>query len=144
MKFNKSEKAAKLLQTSLKSLEKHHHLPVTSKFAQMEFQYGDSERGKTMFESILSSYPKRIDLWSVYIDMLIKYQLKDAKNNDESIEAIRNVLERAIALHLPAKKMQTVFRKYLNFEVKYGNESTVARVRQKAHEYVEGNPLLAV
>ena len=33
---------------------------------------GEPERGKTMYENILSSYPKRTDLWSVYIDMTIK------------------------------------------------------------------------
>ncbi len=45
-----------------------------AKFAQMEFKYGEPERGKTMFENILSSYPKRTDLWLVYIDMMIKLQ----------------------------------------------------------------------
>lgn len=43
-----------------------------SKFAQMEFKYGDAERGKTMFENILVNYPRRTDLWSVYIDMVVK------------------------------------------------------------------------
>lgn len=45
---------------------------IISKFAQLEFKGGEPERGKTMFESLLSSYPRRIDLWSVYIDMMIK------------------------------------------------------------------------
>ena len=45
---------------------------IISKFAQLEFKDGEPERGKTMFESLLSSYPRRIDLWSVYIDMMIK------------------------------------------------------------------------
>ena len=45
---------------------------VLSKFAQMEFKYGESERGKTMFENILSTYPRRTDLWSVYLDMMVK------------------------------------------------------------------------
>lgn len=42
------------------------------KFAQYEFKHGDPERGKTMFESLLGSYPKRVDLWSVYIDCVRK------------------------------------------------------------------------
>ncbi len=45
---------------------------IISKFAQFEFKFGDTERGRTMFESLLSSYPKRVDLWSVYIDMMTK------------------------------------------------------------------------
>lgn len=45
---------------------------MISKFAQLEFKHGESSRGQTMFESLVSSYPRRVDIWSVYIDMLIK------------------------------------------------------------------------
>ena len=45
---------------------------VISKFAQYEFKHGEPERGRTMFDSLLSSYPKRVDLWSVYVDMVMK------------------------------------------------------------------------
>ena len=41
-------------------------------FALHEFKYGEPQRGQTMFESILTNYPKRSDLWSVYLDMMIK------------------------------------------------------------------------
>lgn len=41
-------------------------------FAMHEFRYGEPQRGRTMFESILTNYPKRSDLWSVYLDMMIK------------------------------------------------------------------------
>ncbi len=51
---------------------RHTDVEVLSKFAQMEYKLGEPERGKTMFENILSSYPKRTDLWSIYIDMTIK------------------------------------------------------------------------
>ena len=47
---------------------------VIVKFSQYEFQYGDVERGKTMLESVLRNYPKRVDIWSVYIDLLIKQE----------------------------------------------------------------------
>lgn len=43
---------------------------MISKLSQLEFKYGEPERGKTMFESLLSTYPKRVDIWSVYIDMV--------------------------------------------------------------------------
>ncbi len=46
---------------------------VICKFAQYEFKHGEPERGKTMFESLVGSYPKRVDLWSVYIDMVKKH-----------------------------------------------------------------------
>lgn len=46
---------------------------VIVKFAQLEFQLGDVERAKAIFENTLSTYPKRTDVWSVYIDMTIKH-----------------------------------------------------------------------
>ena len=39
------------------------------KFAQMEFKFGEAERGRTIFEGIVTNYPKRTDLWSIYLDM---------------------------------------------------------------------------
>jgi len=47
-------------------------IKTISKFAQLEFKHGDAERGKTIFEGIIDSYPKRLDLWTVYIDMEVK------------------------------------------------------------------------
>ena len=47
-------------------------LVVIQKFAILEFKHGEPERAITMFESLLSTYPRRIDIWSTYIDQLIK------------------------------------------------------------------------
>jgi len=44
-------------------------LKTISKFAQLEYKLGDPERGKTIFEGIVDSHPKRWDLWSIYIDL---------------------------------------------------------------------------
>lgn len=44
-------------------------IKTISKFAQLEYRLGDPERGKTIFEGIIDSHPKRWDLWSIYIDM---------------------------------------------------------------------------
>jgi rRNA biogenesis protein RRP5 len=44
-------------------------LKTISKFAQLEYKLGEPERGKTLFEGIVDSHPKRWDLWSIYIDM---------------------------------------------------------------------------
>lgn len=37
-------------------------------FALGEFKLGDAERGRTVFEGLVDSYPKRLDLWWQYID----------------------------------------------------------------------------
>jgi rRNA biogenesis protein RRP5 len=38
----------------------------------MEFKFGEAERGRTIFEGVMSNYPKRVDLWSIYLDMEIR------------------------------------------------------------------------
>jgi rRNA biogenesis protein RRP5 len=38
----------------------------------MEFKHGEPERGRTIFEGIISNYPKRLDQWSIYLDMEIR------------------------------------------------------------------------
>lgn len=81
--------ARELLARSLKSLPKRKRASVQglflsadvpadvktiAKFAQMEFRHGDPERGRTIFEGILDSHPKRVDLWYVYIDLETRLQ----------------------------------------------------------------------
>ncbi len=44
-------------------------MKIISKFAQLEFAHGSAERGRTVFEELLANNPKRVDLWSVYLDM---------------------------------------------------------------------------
>lgn len=92
MKNNRYKTARGLMQRSLQCLTKTQRkmkcvselvwnllidVEVISKFALLEFKYGEMERGCTIFENLLSSYPRRIDLWSIYIDMLIKHKELD-------------------------------------------------------------------
>lgn len=44
-------------------------LKTISKFAQLEYRMGDPERGRTIFEGIIDTHSKRLDLWNIYIDM---------------------------------------------------------------------------
>lgn len=139
---NKLDKARNILEQSLKSLDKQEHVDVISKFAQMEFKAGDIERGKTLFESLLSTYPKRVDLWMVYLDVMQKYGRNDEEDNNACVIAIRNIFERLIMIKLKANRMKTVFKKYLEFEKKYGNKSTLERVKEKLKSYVNENPFV--
>jgi rRNA biogenesis protein RRP5 len=41
-------------------------------FALLESKYGEKERSQTLFEQILSSYPKRTSVWFSYVDSLVK------------------------------------------------------------------------
>ncbi|XP_033633254.1 protein RRP5 homolog [Asterias rubens] len=128
MKSGRHGAAHKLMQRSFKSLTQKEHVDVITKFAQMEFKFAEAERGKTMFENVLSNYPKRTDIWSVYLDMMIK---------EADVEAVRHLFERVIHLSLSAKKMKFFFKRYLEFEKKSGTDASVVEVKRKAVEYVE-------
>ncbi|XP_051002694.1 protein RRP5 homolog [Acomys russatus] len=118
----------RVLQRALECLPTKEHVDVISKFAQLEFQLGDAERAKAIFENTLSTYPKRTDVWSVYIDMLIKHG---------SQKEVRDIFERVIHLSLAPKRMKFFFKRYLDYEKQYGTEKDVQAVKVKALEYVE-------
>ncbi|XP_063163179.1 protein RRP5 homolog isoform X1 [Candoia aspera] len=128
------EAAHRLMPRALRCLPDKEHVDVISKLAQLEFQYGDTEHGKAMFENILSTYPKRTDIWSVYIDVMIKHG---------SQKEARDIFERVIHLNLAAKKMKFFFKRYLEYEKKYGTMETIQAVKTAALEYVESKSSLA-
>nr|DBA15081.1 TPA: hypothetical protein GDO54_004338 [Pyxicephalus adspersus] len=134
LKQGQSEAAHRLLQRALKCLPEKEHVDVISKFAQLEFHLGDAVRAKALFESTLSSYPKRTDIWSVYIDMMVKHG-----NQTE----VRDIFERVIHLSLAAKRIKFFFKRYLDYEKKHGNEQTVQAVKEKALQYVESKSSVA-
>merc|ERR1712183_579063 len=127
-KNNKLNDGRFILQRSLQSLDKRDHLEMSSKFAQIEFRYGDPERGKTMFETILSNYPRRTDLWSVYVDQLVK---------TGDTDAARALYRRIATLDLQARKMKFLFKKWLDFETAHGTEGGVSEVKNSAQRYLE-------
>ena len=47
-------------------------MQVLSAAAVAEFKIGSAERGRAIFEDVLRNYPKRTDLWSVYLDQARK------------------------------------------------------------------------
>ena len=59
-------------------------LKTISKFAQLEYKLGEPERGKTLFEGMVDSHPKRWDLWSIYVDM------EAGQKDVQSLRSVRN------------------------------------------------------
>lgn len=122
------EQARKLLPRALQSLEKRKHLKTISKFAQLEYKLGDAERGKTIFEGIVDSHPKRWDLWSIYMDM-------EAGQGD--IQSLRNIFNRVFAIKMTSHKAKSFFKKWLELEHKIGDEEGASAVKQKAVEWTQ-------
>ncbi|RDX51109.1 U3 snoRNP-associated protein Rrp5 [Lentinus brumalis] len=122
------EEARKLLPRSLQSLEKRKHLKTISKFAQLEYKLGDPERGKTIFEGIVDSHPKRWDMWSIYMDM-------EAGQGD--INNLRNLFNRVLALKMTSHKAKSFFKKWLELERRLGDEDGQEAVKAKAIEWTQ-------
>ncbi|KAK6058909.1 S1 RNA binding domain protein [Cooperia oncophora] len=56
MKTDRADAARELMKRALASVPKQRHVPLISRFAQMEFRNGDVEKGRTLFESLVRVY----------------------------------------------------------------------------------------
>ncbi|KAK4692586.1 rRNA biogenesis protein RRP5, partial [Lecanoromycetidae sp. Uapishka_2] len=126
------DRARALLPRAMQTLPSHTHLALTSKFAQLEFTSpnGDPERGRTVFETLLSQWPKRLDLWNVLLDLEIK-------KGDQAI--VRRLFERVTGSgpNLKARKAKFFYKKWLQYEEKVGDKKSEDRVKALAAEYVK-------
>ncbi|KAL3341525.1 hypothetical protein AABB24_025863 [Solanum stoloniferum] len=119
-----------MVNRALLSLPAHKHINFITQTAILEFKCGVPDRGRSLFEKMLREYPKRTDLWSIYLDQEIR--LGDA-------DVIRALFERAITLSLQPKKMKFLFKKYLEYEKMLGDDERMEAVKRKAMEYVESS-----
>ncbi|CAK8570928.1 unnamed protein product [Lathyrus sativus] len=117
-----------VVQRAMLSLPQQKNVKFACQAAILEFKTGLPDRGRSLFEEILREYPKRTDLWSVYLDQEIQRKDKDL---------IRALFERAISLSLPPKRIKFLFKKYLDYEKSQGDEERIESVMRKAMEYVE-------
>ncbi|XP_056628224.1 protein RRP5 homolog [Triplophysa dalaica] len=128
LRQGQSNAANALLQRALQSLSNKDHVDLITKFARLEFQYGNTERAKSMFDKVLGTYSKRTDLWSVFIDLMVKHG---------SQKEVREIFDRVIHLSVSVKKIKFFFKRYLDYERKHGTPESIQAVKQKALEYVE-------
>lgn len=97
------------------------------RYAVCEFDSGSEDRGRSVFEELVGTYPKRTDLWHVYVD-------KEVKSGNH-LQA-RQLFERMISAQHNAKAMKAAFKKYLLFEQQHGSLDQQEGVKNKAREYV--------
>ena len=124
------DRARDLLPRAMQSLPKYNHLDLTNKFAQLEFRSpnGDSERGRTIFEGLLSTFPKRLDLWNVLLDLEIKL-------GDQ--EQVRRLFARVTSGKLKSRKARFFFKRWLQYEEAEGDAKHAEHVKARAAEYVK-------
>ncbi|RMZ80241.1 hypothetical protein DV738_g2758, partial [Chaetothyriales sp. CBS 135597] len=126
---DEADKGRDLLPRALQILPKFTHLDLTSKFAQLEFKAsgGLPERGRTIFEGLIASFPKRIDLYNVLLDLELKLGDK---------EQIRGLFERVFRSKLKAKQAKYFFKRWLAFEESEGDQRRIEEVKAKAATWI--------
>jgi len=134
LKGSRHEEAHALLKRSLQSLCQTKHVEVMSKFAQMEFELGSPERGRTIFNALLQKHPKRMDLLFVNID-------KEVKNGD--IAKARSLFDSVVKpvsndrkFKFSDKQMKSLFKKWYRMEEEHGDEESQDRVKEEARAFV--------
>lgn len=124
------DKGRALLSKALQTLPQFTHFDITSKFAQLEFKspQGLPERGRTIFEGLISSFPKRVDLFNVLLDLEI---------NQGDKEQVRALFKRIFAGKVKAKQARFFFKRWLEFEQKEGDEKSVDAIKLRAADWVQ-------
>ncbi|KAF2031173.1 nucleic acid-binding protein [Setomelanomma holmii] len=121
--------ARALLQRATQSVPSNQHRHLTQKFAALEFKSanGDPERGRTIFEGLVSTWPKKGDVWDVYLSLEMSHG---------SEENIRDLFERMSKVG-KKKWAATVFKNWAEWESSIGNKKGVERVKALEQQWKE-------
>ncbi|KAI1769576.1 nucleic acid-binding protein [Hypoxylon sp. FL1150] len=128
---NKPEQARALLPRATQALPNHARFALMTKFAALEFTspHRNPELGRTMFEGLLATFPKRFDLWNQLLDHEI------AAGADKT--AVRDVFERATKVKgLKARAAKKWFKRWADWEDKNGDAKSRDKVSARAAEWV--------
>jgi rRNA biogenesis protein RRP5 len=105
-----------------------------SKFAQMEFELGSPERGRTIFNALLQKYPKRMDLLFVNIDKEVKSG--DIAKARSLFDSVVNPVSSDRKFKFSDKQMKSLFKKWYRMEEDHGDEESQDRVKEEARAFV--------
>ena len=143
--MNDPARARALLPRAMQALPPHTHVPLTAKFAKLEFTspHGEKERGRTMFEGLITTFPKKLDLRHVLLDL----EINQGSGNKERV---RQLFERTVGnasgdtemkINKP-RQINAFFNKWEAFEEKEGSDlmmrEKVRGLRERALREAEG------
>ena len=143
--MNDPARARALLPRAMQALPPHTHVSLTAKFAKLEFTspHGEKERGRTMFEGLITTFPKKLDLRHVLLDLEIN-------QGSGNIERVRQLFERTVGgagggnemkINKP-RQINAFFNKWEAFEEKEGSDlmmrEKVRALKERALREAEG------
>jgi len=136
LRHGRYDDALSVSKRSLLSLPPYKHTEMMSRMAQLLFEYDRVDQARTVFDGLLSKNPKRMDLFSVYVDKEVKHGDADqARRLFQDVAGIRNSSR---SMKLSEKQMKKLFKRWYTFEEAHGTEETREAVKQAAIQYVEG------
>jgi rRNA biogenesis protein RRP5 len=133
---NDPAKARSLLPRATQQLDKQHHQNILGRFAALEFRSpnGEPERGRTMFEGLLATWPKKGDLWNQLLDLEI-----GIAGPETDPTAVRDVFERRTRVKgLKPQQAEKWFRRWAAWEEKLdpkGKERVMAKAQEWAASF---------
>ncbi len=135
------DRARALLPRAVQVLDKHAHLPLMTRFAALEFRSpsGNPERGRTIFEGLLDTWPKKFDLWNQLLDLEVSvFAAERTKGGDGEADptVVRDVFERGTKVKgLKARRAKAWFQRWAKWEEENGDAKSRERVSAKAKEW---------
>ncbi|WFD37443.1 rRNA biogenesis protein rrp5 [Malassezia japonica] len=128
LRHGRPDDAHALVPRSLQSLERQKHIKALTAYALSEYKVGDVEHARTLFETLVERYPKRLDLWWQYIDQEARL---------ENIAGVRTLFERAMTSRSNStKQTKALLQKWLVLEKRIGDAKGVQAVLNRAREFV--------
>ncbi|KAK3357091.1 hypothetical protein B0T25DRAFT_146638 [Lasiosphaeria hispida] len=130
---NSPDRARALLKRATQALgtQTHLYLALVPKFAALEFRSpnGDRDQGRTLFENLLATYPKKFDLWNQLLDLEVTVGEADAA-------VVRDLFERGSKVKgLKPKQAKAWFRRWAQWEEEKGDAKSRERVSAKAQAW---------
>ena len=145
------DEAQKVVQKALLSLPSYKHVETLSKYAILSFAHDQVTIARTVFDGLLTKYPKRLDLFFVYADQEIKsgniavarslFQ-RVASRGQKDLVGVRTAAtndDTLSALKYNDKQMKRLFKKWYAFEEAHGTDANQECVKEVARAYVESS-----
>jgi rRNA biogenesis protein RRP5 len=118
------------LNKSMQVLSKKNQLDIMAYYGQLLYRYNNNEEARNMFDNILKNFPKRKDIWFVYIDKEIKY----GKNWDK----VRQIFDKMFEIKFKVNDLKSIMKKFLEFEKQNcKDEKEFLKAQEKTKEILE-------
>ena len=118
------------LNKSMQVLDKKSHLDIMCWYAQLLYKYNKFEEARNMFDNIVKNFPKRKDIWFIYIDKEIKF----GKNLDK----VRQIFDKMFEIKFKVNDLKSIMKKFLEFEKENAkNEKEFLKAQEKTKEILE-------